>query len=359
LAVIYDRRDRFLAVGLFDPDSPLRVRVLHTGKPVSIDTAWWRERFRAAGRRRQGLFEAATTGFRCVHGESDGFPGLVLDRYADTLVLKLYTAAWFPRIPEMVNLIRGEMVPRNIVLRLSRNIRDLAREGFALADGQALYGPVPEGPVIFLENGLRFEADVVRGQKTGFFLDQRENRREVSRLAPGRDVLNAFSFTGGFSLASARGHARSVLDLDISPAALAAARRNFDLNRTDPAVAACRREEVQADAFEWFAAPIHRRFGLIVLDPPSLAKKEAERGGAVRAYARLAAAAVDRLLPGGILVAASCSAHVSREEFFEAVRGAARRARRPFRELQTTGHAADHPATFAEAEYLKCIYLQC
>jgi 23S rRNA (cytosine1962-C5)-methyltransferase len=213
-------------------------------------------------------------------------------------------------------------------------------------------------PVIFLENGVRFEADVWRGQKTGFFLDQRENRRVIESLAPGRTVLNAFSFSGGFSLYAARGGAKSVTDLDISSHALESAKRNFRLNEGDPNVAGCRHESIQTDAFEWLAGNVGQQFDLVVLDPPSLAKREAERAGAIRAYAKLAAAGLQHLRPGGILLAGSCSAHVSAEEFFGAVRQAARESGRRFTELQTMRHAPDHPATFPEAEYLKGIYLK-
>lgn len=354
LAVIYDRNDAFLAIGLFDPDSPLRVRLLHSGKPQTIDAEWWREHFSKAINRRKNLFDEQTTGFRWINGESDGWPGLVLDCYGDTLVLKLYTAAWLPRLDEIISLITELLAHERLILRLSRNMQQLAQKQFNLVDGQILRGPMLDSPVIFLENGLRFEADVLRGQKTGFFLDQRENRRRVESLARGRDVLNAFSFSGGFSLYAARGGARSVADIDISAHALESARRNFALNES---VKNCRHELIQADAFEWLAANADKKFDLIILDPPSLAKREAERGGAIQAYGKLARHALGKLRSDGILVAASCSAHVSAEEFFTLIRETARNSGRQFTEFQTSAHAPDHPATFAEAQYLKCIYL--
>lgn len=352
LAVVYDRRDRFLAIGLYDPHSPLRLRALHVGPPVSVDEAWWRARLDAALLRRAALFGPDTDGYRVVNGESDGFPGAVVDRYAGTLVLKLYTAAWFPHLPLLLDLLAERFPGFRVVLRLSRNIGALA-EGAGLRDGQTLAGDEPDGPVIFRESGLRFEADVVRGQKTGFFLDQRENRRRVEALARGRRVLNAFSFSGGFSLYASRGGAREVISLDISAHALASAQRNFTLN---PGLSA-RHETVQADVFAWLAGT-RREFDLIILDPPSLARREAERAGALRAYGQLAADGLRCLAPGGVLVSASCSAHVSAEEFFEAVRGAARRSGRKWRALRTSRHAPDHHASFPEAEYLKAIYLQ-
>lgn len=357
LAVIFDRKDTFLAIGLFDSESPIRVRVLHMGKPASIDSAWWQQRLQQTLARREGLFDARTNGYRCIHGESDGWPGLVLDRYDTTFVLKLYTAAWLPRLNEVVGHIRAALHPPRLVLRLSRNVQSTAEE-HGRFDGQILLGEKPDGPLTFLESGLRFEVDALKGQKTGFFLDQRENRRCIESLAGGRNVLNAFSFSGGFSLYAARGRAQSVTDLDISEHALAGARRNFALNQAVPGVADCQHHCVHANAFEWLAARTVRRFDLIVLDPPSLARREAERNGAIQAYARLAANGIRILRPGGVLVAASCSAHVSAQEFFDAVRSAARRSGHRFAELATTGHPPDHPVTFAEGQYLKCIYLR-
>lgn len=358
LAVIYDRKDQFLALGLFDPNSPIRMRVLHVGRPQVIDRAWWSARFDQALQRRQGLFDAQTTGFRWINGESDGWPGLVLDRYDRTLVLKLYTAVWLPRCEEIVGLAVERLRPERIVLRLSRNIQEFAGNQFGKRDGEIVHGGALQGPVLFEETGLRFEAAVLQGQKTGFFLDQRENRRLVQSLAGGRRVLNAFSFTGGFSLYAARGGATWVTDLDISAHALAGAERNFALNQSQPAVAACRREMIQADAFDWLGEQRERKFDLVILDPPSFAKREAERAGAIRAYARLTKLGLGRLARGGLLVACSCSAHVGAEEFFTAVRQAATATGRAFEELRTTGHAPDHPATFKEAVYLKAIYLR-
>lgn len=355
LAVIFDRNDTFLAIGLFDPESPLRVRVLHTGKPRTINLDWWRKRLELAIDLRRGMFDEQTNGYRLIHGESDGWPGLVLDKYDSTLVLKLYTTAWIPRLEEIVSLIIGELRPHRLVLRLSRNIQSTAQP---IHDGQVLRGSTDGNPVIFLESGLQFEADVLRGQKTGFFLDQRDNRRRVASLARGRQVLNAFSHSGGFAVYAARGGATSVTNLDVSAPALAGAERNFFLNRSHPGVAGCEYGTIAADAFDWLERGPPRQFDLIVLDPPSFAKRESERSKALHAYCRLASLGVLRLRPGGILVAASCSAHVSAAEFFGAVLRSVEESRRPFYELERTGQPGDHPATFAEAAYLKCIFLR-
>ncbi|ADV66177.1 23S rRNA (cytosine(2499)-C(5))-methyltransferase [Deinococcus maricopensis] len=357
LAVIYDRNDKFLAIGLFDPNSPLRLRVLHAGKPQTIDDAWWRARLDETLARRAHLFDERTNGYRLINGESDGWPGVVLDRYADTLVLKVYTSAWFPHWASVLGALVERFPEERLVLRLSRNIQKVAAKQYGLHDGQVLRGPTPDGPVVFAENGVYFEADVLQGQKTGFFLDQRDNRRRVEGLARGRRVLNAFSFSGGFSLYAARGGATSVVSLDISRHALASAERNFALNADDPNIRASEHHPVQADVFEWLKDAPARSFDLIILDPPSLAKRESERAGAVRAYARLVSDALRLLDRGGVLVAASCSAHVSADEFFGAVRDAVRASKRDFRELRTALHAPDHHATFPEAQYLKAIYL--
>src|SRR6202142_2644308 len=170
LAVIYDRKDRFLAAGLFDPDSPIRVRILHAGKPQTINHAWWQARLEQAIVRRRDLFDAQTTGYRLIHGESDGWPGLVLDRYDTTLVLKLYTAAWLPRLDDTLALLKESVPCERVVLRLSRNLQAITEERFHRQDGEILHGLPPAGPVVFLESGLRFEANVLRGRKTGFFL---------------------------------------------------------------------------------------------------------------------------------------------------------------------------------------------
>jgi len=353
LAVVLDRQDRFLAIGLYDPGSPLRLRALHVGAPVTVDRTWWADHLDRALAVREGLFDEQTDGYRLINGESDRWPGLVLDRYAGTLVMKLYTAAWFPHLKMVLELLSERFPGYAVVLRLSRNIQDGAKV-IGLHDGQVLQGELEGETVVFSESGLKFEADVVKGQKTGFFLDQRENRRRVETLSNGRRVLNAFSFTGGFSLYGARGGATSVVSLDLSQHALAGAKRNFALN---PQLARVGHQTVQDDVFEYLRQD-QEPFGLIVLDPPSLARRESERAAAISAYATLAEDALKLLSRGGILVSASCSAHVSEREFFAAVRGAVERSGRGSVELETSAHAPDHHATFAEAEYLKAIFIQ-
>ena len=303
--------------------------------------------------RRTGILDSETNGLRWINGESDSFPGLVLDQYADSFVLKLYSAVWFSRFEEILDILREELRPQRLILRLSRNLQTVARN---YSDSSTLIGAPPEGPVVFLESGLRFESDVLKGQKTGFFLDQRENRRAIGKLSRGKDVLNAFSFSGGFSVHAARGAARSVTDVDISAHALESARRNFALN--ERAAAATKHHCIQADVFEWVRTAPAESYDVVILDPPSLAKREAERAGAITAYANLTTAGLRLVRRGGILLCCSCSAHVSGEEFFGAVQKSATRSGRKFQVMETRREPPDHHASFREAEYLKAIYLQ-
>lgn len=364
LAVIFDTRDRFLAIGLYDPASPIRIRVLHRGRPETIDAAWFAARLRAAWELRAPLWEAETTAFRVVHGENDGLPGLVVDRYAASLVVKLYTAAWFPHLESVLPGLEALLPVERVVLRLSRAVQREAG-GAATAhdaqpphDGQILRGPPLDGPVLFQENGLTFEADLVHGQKTGFFLDQRDNRARVEGHAAGRSVLNVFSYTGGFSVYATRGGAREVVSLDASGPALAVAERNVEHNRADPAVAAARHRTLQGDAFVLLDTMADRgeRFEVVILDPPAFAKAQADVPGALASYTRLLGQGLDVLAPGGLLVAASCSSRVTAEAFRGLVVEAGGRARRPLAILEQTGHPLDHPIGFPEGAYLKCVF---
>lgn len=350
LAVIYDRRDRFFAVGMYEAESPIRVRILHCGKPAEIGRGWWLGKAEECLETREGgVIKEGTDGARMINGESEGFPGLVADKYADTLVVKVYAAGWLVRWEEIEGVFREFFSPRHLLLRMSRNIAAFA-EGLGLKEG--FCGEEGDETVVFSENGIRFESAVLKGQKTGFFLDQRENRARVELLSGGRDVLNVFSFSGGFSLYAARGGAKSVTDLDISAHALESAGRNFALNTNDERIFGVKRNAVQADAFAWLEEA-REKFDLIVVDPPSLAKRESEKDGALRAYGRLNSRAVSMLDSGGVLLAASCSAHVGEEEFYQLVEEVAERSGRRWRELWRSGHAADHPAAFREAKYLK------
>jgi 23S rRNA (cytosine1962-C5)-methyltransferase len=357
LAVIFDGDNRFLAIGLYDPDSPIRVRVLHRGEPETIDREWLVARIQAAIALRAPLLAQDTTGFRIVHGENDGLPGLVVDRYDDNLGVKIYTAAWIPYLDDVIEVLRELLNPARVVLRLGRSIQDAATAA-EIRDGQVLLGAPPPGPVLFRENALTFEADLIHGQKTGFFLDQRDNRSRVEQYAAGRSVLNVFAYTGGFSVYAARGGAVSVASLDISAPALAAAERNFRHNRAIPAVHAALHQAMRGDAFA-LLPKIHasgESYDMVVLDPPSFAKTEGEVERALGSYARLVRLGLKVLSPGGLLVAASCSSRITTEIFGEVVHEAARKVGRPLHVLHQTGHPLDHPVGFPEGAYLKCIF---
>ena len=358
LAVIFDRRRRFLAVGLYDPHSPIRVRVLQQGEPAAIDRGWFEGRLAAAARVRAPLLQGDTTGYRLVHGENDGLPGLVIDRYDQTSVLKLYTAAWVPHLRHVLPALAAVAPAERLILRFGQAVQTQPHDLHGLRDGTILFGPDLDGPVVFQENGLRFEADPIHGQKTGFFLDQRENRARVEKLAAGKTVLDVFSYTGGFSLYAARGGARAVVSLDASRPALAAAARNFALNQDQGAVVAAKHELLAEDAFQALArlGQSGRRFDLVIIDPPAFAKKQDQVARALMAYGKLTHLGLGVLRSGGTLVLASCSSRVSAQSFFATVNRAAVQAGRPLHEIERTGHPLDHPVGFPEGAYLKCLF---
>ena len=353
LAVIFDSKNRFLAIGLYDPLSPIRVKVLQHQTSTQINAEFFHDRLLKAAQLRESLSATQTNGYRLIHGENDGFPGLVIDRYADTLVIKLYSVAWFPHLRDILSGLDSIQPAQRWVLRLSRNI-DPTSEFF---DGAILRGTKPESPLIFEENGLKFYADVLHGHKTGFFFDQRDNRALVGKYASeiqAASVLDVFSYAGGFSLYAARGGAKHVVSLDISEPAMQTARQNFALN--PQAVAHTNHETLVADAFEGMQSLIYkgRTFDMVIVDPPSFAKSAAEVDRALVAYNRLADLAVQLVRRNGLLVMASCSSRVSADVFFNAIEKG-----RPLDTIQQTSHAIDHPISFPEGAYLKCLFANC
>jgi 23S rRNA (cytosine1962-C5)-methyltransferase len=229
---------------------------------------------------------------------------------------------------------------------------------YQLKDGSVLQGTSSDNPFLFVENGITFEADIRNGQKTGFFLDQRDNRARVEKLSKEKRVLNMFSYTGGFSVYAARGGATKVVSVDLSKPALASAKRNFSYNRSDPAIAACHHEIHAGDAFELLQNYANNKitFDMLILDPPSFAKRKSEIEKAISAYHQLTGLGLKVLSPGGILVQASCSSRVSQSDFFETIHQAAQQNGRHLREIERTGHPIDHPIKFPEGEYLKCLF---
>jgi 23S rRNA (cytosine1962-C5)-methyltransferase len=366
LAVVFDDRRRFLAIGLYDPTSPIRVRVLHHGTPRTIDDDFWAERVAAAIDRRATLLnDPTTTGYRIIHGENDQLPGLVVDRYHETAVVRLDTASWVPHLQPVMAALRGQLPTlERAVLRTSRTAADTVAALLDQATGEqvptspVLFGPPVTGPIGFNEYGLRFEADVERGQKTGHFLDQRDNRREVGRLAKGRSVLDVFCSTGGFTVHAAAGGAQRVHSIDASPYAIDAVAHHLSLNADKPTVAAASASATVGDAFEAMErlAEQRQRFELVVIDPPSFASKQADVDRALRAYGSLTGLGLRLLTPGGTLVQSSCSSRVPADAFYAAVFDAAARSGQRLRPLQKTGHAVDHPVGFPQGAYLKTLF---
>lgn len=357
LAVIFDADREFVAIGLYDPESPIRVRVLHQGKPANINPAWWLQCVdNAIDKRRVITARGDTTAYRLIHGENDAMSGLVVDRYGSTLVIKLYSTAWLPHLGAIVAALQKRMSPTAVILRFSRDVA--GQETFGLREGSALVGELPSGPILFRESGLTFEADVVLGQKTGHFLDQRENRARVRGLARDARVLDMFSSTGGFSVYAAAGAAKSVISVDISPGSIEAALRNMQHNMVIPNVQKCEHTTMVGDAFEIMGtmSKQHRRFDVVIIDPPSFAHRKADVDRALNAYKRLTKLALELLDDGGLLVQSSCSSRVSDVEFFGAVHLAAESSRHRISEVARTGHGVDHPIEFAEGAYLKTIF---
>jgi len=352
-----EEEGRFIARGYFDPASAISVRVLTREAGEAIDAAFWRRRVGRAIQLRRELVRD-TTGYRLVHGESDGLPGVVADRYDQTAVLKLYSAGLTPWRGQIVEALRAEAEGLSGVFGRDEIPRDDDDEGGAPA-GRVLWGAEPPERIVIFEHGMKILVDVRRGQKTGFFLDQRENRRLVRELSRERgDALNLFSYTGGFSVAAALGGAKHVVSVDVDRDAIALAREVFRANGLDPADHAFASE----DAFEILARYKRegRRFDLVVCDPPAFAKSQKAVDSALAGYASLNRAALSVVAPGGLLVTASCSARVSAEQFSDAVKEAAYKTRVELQIVAETRQPPDHPISpqFREGRYLKAIVLR-
>jgi 23S rRNA (cytosine1962-C5)-methyltransferase len=358
LGVIYDGENRFLAIGLYDPYSDIILRVLQTGEPADVDRAFFAARFRRALDLRAPLEAEGTTGYRALNGENDGFPGLALDRYGGTAVVKIYSRAWIPHLDKILPCVESLLRAERCVLRLSRNARDCRAGDDALGDGQILFGTPLDAPARFRENGLRFEADVFKGQKTGFYFDQRDNRRLTRDMARDKTVLNVFSYSGGFSVYAFAGGCRSVREIDLNPHAMLAAKANVALNFPERAANPEVYRQTRGDAFAELdrLRGRNRMFDMTILDPPAFARNARQAANALRAYARLAEAGARVTSDGGILCAASCSAPVAADDFREAVDAGIRAAGRDREVLMKTGHALDHPVTFDEGNYLKAVF---
>ena len=344
---------RFVARGLWNSASRLRVRLYTFAAEVQLDDALWRARLESAVALRRSLgLDAREGAARLVNSEGDDLSGLVVDRYGDYLAVQVTALAMARRLDTLADTLMDLVTPRGILLRGAD--RGLAKlEGLQLPD-RLLRGAAPDGPIFVREYGLTFGVDLTEGQKTGYYLDQRDNRQAAARYARGRRVLDMFCYSGGFAVACAvSGGARSVLAVDGSSRAAALARANADMN------GAANVAVETADAFEKLDALRNggEQFGMVILDPPKFARSRATAEDALRAYHRINRVGVDLLEPGGILVTCSCSGSVSRDQFLEMLGGVAQRAGRSLQFLECRGAAPDHPvsASCLEGEYLKCV----
>jgi 23S rRNA (cytosine1962-C5)-methyltransferase len=348
LVAVRDPHGRFIGQALYAPSSEIRLRLLER-TDRAVDAAWWREHLAAAASLRSDIDASA---FRLVHGEGDGLPSLVVDRYDRWLVVQLLSAGLDTMREAIVAALVEVFAPEGILLRNDVPVR--RREGLG-ATTELAYGTVPE-TIEVREGDVRYLADPWRGQKTGAFLDQRENRLLAGRLArPGGRALDCFSYHGSFAMHLA-GRSASVLALDASRDALARGAANADLNGLGNI------EWREADVFEALRtfARAHERFDSIVLDPPAFAKSRAAVPAAVRGYQEINLRAMRCLAPGGMLLTASCSFHVRLPAFLAMLESAGADSGRRILLRQVLGQAADHPEviTIPETGYLKGAVLQ-
>lgn len=349
---VVDERGGWLARGYFNPKSQIVVRILTWEHEEVIDRDFWARRLGTASGMRDALDLAQdTTGYRLVFAESDRIPGLIVDRYEQWLSVQFLTAGVDVRKELLVDLLMDLFKPAGIVDRsdpVARRQEGLNPEGGLLA------GRMPPQDLQIVEHGLRFPVDLFGGQKTGFYLDQRANRRIVARLAAGKRVLNAFSFTGAFAVHALAGGAAHVTNVDTSFEALEGAEAALRLNGFDPDA---RAEGIHGDVFQVLRGfrEEGRQFEMVILDPPKFARSKAELDGAARGYKDINLSGMRLLVPGGILATFSCSGLVTPELFQKIVFGASIDAGRAAQVIARLTQASDHPLllTFPEGEYLK------
>jgi 23S rRNA (cytosine1962-C5)-methyltransferase len=330
------------------------VRILTRDERETIDRAFWKRRVAAAQALRTELLDLAQTdSYRVVHGESDALPGVIADLYAGFIVLKLYSAGLVPHRDAIVAALRDAVPKLQGVLGRDELSRDDAEdESDRPAQGKVLWGREPPEKLQMLENGMKLWLSPYTGQKTGMFLDQRDNRALVRSLAKGRRTLNLFGYTGGFAVSAALGGAPSVWNVDQDEEATALARDNFALNGHDPGKHRFSSEDVFSLLSDLKAKG--EQFGLVVLDPPAFAKSQRTVEAALDGYASLNRGALALLPPGGLLCTASCSARISAEEFFTAVKEAAFKAKVDLQLVHQRFQPPDHPTLlqFPQGRYL-------
>src|SRR5262245_27734238 len=328
----------FVARGLINNASKIRVRLYLWEPERPLDREFFRARLEAAIRFRNDVLKLGDPAGACrlVFSESDGLSGLIVDRYADWLTVQFTSLALAQRREMIAEILVELLKPKGIVLRTERGIGKL--EGLELHDGM-LHGPEPTEPVTIVENGIKFLIDIHEGQKTGYYLDQRDNRQAVSNYASGRRVLDAFCYSGGFALHAAKAGAAEVLGLDASEPALSLARENARLNEL------ANTEFVRADVFEELDR-LHksgRKFDLIVLDPPKFARARHAVPEALRGYRRLMTLAVRMLAADGLMVMCCCSGLVTFDILLELMAQVSAHERREIQVLERRGAAPDHP----------------
>lgn len=348
VARVVDERGKFVGQALFSDQSQITLRFLTTREEL-IDREWWRSRIRAATARRQ-RYRNGTNAYRMIYSEGDLLSSLIVDNYDGVLVLQTLSQGMEAQKTLLVELLAEEFAPRAIIERNDVRVRQL--EGLELITG-VLYGDAPS-EIDVEQDGVRFLTAPMGGQKTGSFLDQRENRIAARSLARGR-ALDCFTFNGGFALHLAQ-TCEQVIGLDISADAVAAARRNAELNQAGNVEF---REANVFDALHEFDAA-GEKFDTIVLDPPAFAKNRASIKAAARGYKEINLRALKLLNPGGVLITCTCSYHMSEEAFFELVTDAARDAGRRVQLVEKRAQSTDHPILLGmpETHYLKCLLLR-
>jgi 23S rRNA (cytosine1962-C5)-methyltransferase len=340
-----------IATGLYNPTSTIRVR-LYRWDDGPLDDSFWSSTLAAAVRLRSDILKlgANSSAYRLVFSEGDGLSGLTVDRYDRWLAVQFTSLALYTRRESILALLSEMTEAEGIIARTDRGIT--SKEGLR-AGQETTIGSVPLEPVTIVEHGLRYRVDLRSGQKSGFYLDQRANRREVASYCRGKQVLDLFCFSGAFSLNAAQCGAGETLGVDSSAPAIELARQNAALNRINNA------EFLVGDVLEVLERLEldHRRFHVVICDPPKFARQAKDVEHALKGYLRLNVAAIRILEPDGILVTCSCSGLIGRELFTELLANVAEQSGRPIQILEQRGQAPDHPvsASCLETEYLKCV----
>ncbi|MDO6761485.1 class I SAM-dependent rRNA methyltransferase [Tamlana sp. 2_MG-2023] len=353
LAIIFGKsKNRVIGLGLYDGNSPIRIKMLHSGyEKAEINAQFFQLRIEEAFKKRKGLLKTNTNSYRLLFGENDGFPGLIADVYAEVLVVKIYSEIWLPYIENIIPSLQKISKTETVVVRLSRSLEQSKQH--QLKNGEVVYGSLKNEVVRFVEHHVNFSANVIKGHKTGYFLDHRANRKQVGEWSKGKTVLDVFSYAGGFSVHALYNGAREVTSLDISKQALEIAVENGKLNAYKG-----KHKIIAGDAFEELETLIKDNvtFDVVVIDPPSFAKQASEISLAKKKYAQLARLGEKLTSKNGLLVLASCSSRVLAEEFFEINSSVLDKTTRNYKVVLKTHHDTDHPIGFPEGAYLKCGY---